>query len=81
MKPLTDLSNDEFGYIVDLSDRDLTLELFDLGCFPGDLIRIIENKADTDFITFRCRKNVIHLYREKARAIITHHISFHFCLN
>jgi hypothetical protein len=24
---------------------------------------------------------VIHLFKEKARAIITHHISFHFCLN
>jgi Fe2+ transport system protein FeoA len=81
MKPLSDLPKGEFAYIVDLRDKTLTVELFDLGCFPGDLIRVIENKASLDFMTFRCRKNVIHLYRNKARAVITNSTSFHFCLN
>jgi hypothetical protein len=32
-------------------------------------------------MTFRCRKNLIHLYRGKAKSIITNATSFHFCLN
>ena len=81
MRPLSELPKGEFAYIVDLSDKKLTIELFELGCFPGDLIRVVENTPDSDFMTFRCRKNMIHLYREKASSIITNPTSFHFCLN
>jgi Fe2+ transport system protein FeoA len=81
MRPLSDLPKGEFAYIVDLRDRKLTLELFELGCFPGDLIRVVENTPGLEFITFRCRKNMIHLYRGKAESIITNPTSFHFCLN
>ena len=81
MRPLSDIPKGEFAYIVDLQDKGLTVELFELGCFPGDLIRVVENMPDIDFMTFRCRKNLIHLYRAKARAIITNPTSFHFCLN
>ena len=81
MKPLSELAKGEFCYIVDLKDKKLTLELFELGCFPGDLIRVVENLPDIDFMTFRCRKNLIHLYKGKARSVITNPTSFHFCLN
>ncbi len=81
MRPLSDLVKGEFAYIVDLKDKGLTLELFELGCFPGDLIRVVENVPDVDFMTFRCRKNLIHLYKGKARYIITNATSFHVCLN
>ena len=81
MRPLSELTIGEFAYIVDLRDRRLTEELFELGCFPGDLIRVVENTSDADFITFRCRKHNIHLYRGRAKAIITNPTSFDFCLN
>ena len=81
MKPLSELPKGEFAYIVDLRDKSLTVELFELGCFPGDLIRVVENTPNVEFMTFRCRKNLIHLYRGKARSIITNATSFHFCLN
>jgi Fe2+ transport system protein FeoA len=81
MRPLSELPKGEFAYIVDLDDKSLTIELFDLGCFPGDLIRVVENGENPDFMTFRCRKNLIHLYKGKAKAIITNPTSFHVCLN
>jgi len=81
MKPLSELPEGEFAYIVDLRDRRLTAELFDLGCFPGDLIRVVENTPDADFITFRCRKHDFHLFKNRARSIITNPTSFDFCLN
>jgi Fe2+ transport system protein FeoA len=81
MKPLSELSEGEYGYIVDLKDKKLTIELFELGCFPGDLIRVHDNVPDMDFMTFRCRRNLIHLYKGKAKCIITNPTSFHFCLN
>jgi Fe2+ transport system protein FeoA len=81
MKPLSELAKGEYGYIVDLNDKKLMVELFDLGCFPGDLIRVINNTPLMDFITFKCRKNLIHLYKTKAKSIITNPTSFHFCLN
>ena len=81
MRPLSELPKGEFAYIVDLKDKSLTVELFELGCFPGDLIRVVENIPNIEFMTFRCRKNLIHLYKGKAKSIITNATSFHFCLN
>ena len=81
MRPLSDVPKGEFAYIVDLEDKALTVELFELGCFPGDLIRVIDNAPETDFMTFRCRKNLIHLYRGRAKSVITNPTSFHVCLN
>ena len=81
MKPLSDLSKGQFAYIVDLKDRDVTVEFFELGCFPGDLIRVVENTPEVDFMTFSCNKSLIHLYRGKAQHVITNATSFHVCLN
>ena len=81
MKPLSELPIGEFAYIVDLEDKGLTVELFELGCFPGDLIRVLDNVPTSDFMSFRCRKNVIHIYRGKAKSVITNATSFHVCLN
>jgi Fe2+ transport system protein FeoA len=81
MKPLTDLEIGEFGYIVDLKDNNLTRELFELGCFPGDLIKVVENSPGRDFMTFRCRDKSFHLYKRRARYIITNVVSYTFCLN
>jgi Fe2+ transport system protein FeoA len=71
----------EFGYIVDLNDLNVTTQLFEAGCFPGDLIRIVENQPAREFITFRYRRNLIHLDRAKAHTIMTNPISYSFCLN
>ena len=81
MKPLTEMHKGEFGYIVDLNDRNVTVQLFEAGCFPGDLIRVVENQCEKDFMTFRYRKTLIHLDKSKALTIITHPISYYFCLN
>jgi hypothetical protein len=81
MRPLSELHSGEFAYIVDLIDKNLTVEFFELGCFPGDLIRVVANTPDVDFMTFRCRQGLIHLYKGKARHVITNATSFHVCLN
>ena len=81
MKPLSELVQGEFGYIVDLNDKNVVAQLFEAGCFPGDLIRVVENKQNQDFMTFRYRKNLIHLTRTKARTIMTNPVSYYFCLN
>ena len=81
MKPLSDLSKGQFAYIVDLKDGDVTVEFFELGCFPGDLIRVVENTPEVDFMTFSCHESLIHLYKGKAKHVITNATSFHFCLN
>jgi Fe2+ transport system protein FeoA len=81
MKPLSDLLQGEFGYIVDLKDKNVLSQLFEMGCFPGDLIRVVDNHPTQEFMTFRYRKNLIHLDRSKARTIMTNPVSYHFCLN
>ena len=81
MRPLSDLLRGEFGYIVDLTDRHLIEQLFDAGCFPGDLIRVIDNDPEQNFMTFRLRRQVFHLDRAKASTILTNPISYYFCLN
>jgi Fe2+ transport system protein FeoA len=81
MKPLSDLLQGEFGYIVDLKDKNVIAQLFEAGCFPGDLIRVIDNHPTQEFITFRYRKNLIHLHRAKAKTIMTNPVSYYFCLN
>jgi Fe2+ transport system protein FeoA len=81
MRPLSDLSKGEFAYIVDMEDKGLAEELFELGCFPGDLICVVVNLPEVDFMTFRCWKNLIHLNKGKAKFIITNVTSFDVCLN
>ena len=81
MKPLSEMLRGEYGYIVDLNDKNVTAQLFEAGCFPGDLIRVVENQPAHSFMVFRYRKNIIHLDRSKAKTIITNPVSYSFCLN
>ena len=81
MKPLSELGRGEYGYIVDMKDSNITKQLFDLGCFPGDLIRVETNLPERDFITFRCHRHRYHLSRPNAEKVITNTVSFHFCMN
>lgn len=81
MRPLSDLLRGEFGYIVDLTDKDLISQLFEAGCFPGDLIRVIDNDPERNFMTFRLRRQVFHLDRAKASTVLTNPVSYYFCLN
>jgi Fe2+ transport system protein FeoA len=81
MKPLSDLQRGEYGYIVDMRDSRSTLQLFDLGCFPGDLICVEANLPERDYMTVRCRNHCYHLNKPTARTIITHEVSYEFCLN
>ena len=81
MKPLSELVQGEFGYIVDLRDKSIIAQLFEAGCFPGDLIRVVENQPSREFMTFRYRKNLIHQEKANAQTIMTNPVSYYFCLN
>ena len=81
MKPLTELERGEYGYIVDMRDSQITCQLFDMGCFTGDLICVESNRPERDFMTFSCREHYYRLYKPKAETIITNVVSYQFCLN
>ena len=81
MKPLSELEKGEFGYIVDMRKNELILQLFELGCYPGDLIKVEENSPKKKFMTFSRGKSCYHLFRDMAKEVITNQVNYHFCLN
>jgi Fe2+ transport system protein FeoA len=81
MKPLHKLATGERAYIVDLRDGTLCLQLFELGCFPGDLVEVKENCADKNSIIIVINNTTINLYKKAAETIITNTVSFEFSLN
>ncbi len=81
MKPLSELKTGEYAYIVDLKCYAAGLEVVNKGVFPGDAIRVIENKPEEQELCFISGKNKIIINRQKAKTVMTHFVSYTFNLN
>lgn len=81
LKPLHELSPGERAYIVDMRNAQLCERLFELGIFPGDLVEVKSTSPDNNSIVVTINDNIFNIYKKAAETIITHVVSFQFCLN
>ena len=80
-KPLTELYQGEYGYIVDLRDHDVCEDFFDMGCFPGDMITVLENNPSKDSMQVSCKNFQFPIYKRAAKKVITNIVSLEMHLN
>jgi len=81
MKRLTELKKGEFGFIVDLRDGGVCLELLDKGCFPGEKVAILENRPEANHIIIAVNNHRYQIIKRKANTIITNVVSYEIHLN
>lgn len=81
MKSLAELFKGEYAYIVDLKDNEVCEDFFDMGCFPGDLIRVLENNPNKDSMKVSCKNFQFPIYKKAAKKVITNVVSFEISLN
>ena len=81
MKPLTALKKGEFGFIVDLRDAVVCLEVFDFGCFPGEQIDVLENCPNAEHMRILLHNRAHKIAKLKAKTIITNVVSYDINLN
>jgi Fe2+ transport system protein FeoA len=81
LKPLAHLLPGERAYIVDMRNSHFCQKLFELGVFPGDMVEVKENSGDNQSIIVKINNNTFNIFKGAAETIITHVVSFEFCLN
>jgi Fe2+ transport system protein FeoA len=81
MKPLHKLSSGEKAFIVDMLNSQLCEQLFELGVFPGDLVIVKENLANTNSLLVSINNNTFNINKKAAETIITNVVSFEVSLN
>jgi len=81
MKPLTELFAGEFAYIVDLRDHAVCKDFFEMGCFPGDLIKVLENNPRKESMKISCKNFEFPIYKKEAKKVITNVVSYEINLN
>ena len=81
MKPLLQLAPGEKAFIVDMRNTILCEKLFEMGVFPGDLVEMKENNANTNSVVVKINNHTFNIYRPAAETIITNVVSFEMSLN
>ena len=81
MKPLHKLSPGEKAFIVDMYNSKLCERLFELGVFPGDVVVMEENCANTNLIVVSINNHTFNIYKKAAETIITNSVNFEVCMN
>ena len=81
MKPLHQLAPGEKAFIVDMRNTILCEKLFEMGVFPGDLVEMKENNANTNSVVVKINSHTFNICRPAAETIITNVVSFEMSLN
>ena len=81
MKALNKLNSGERAYIVDMQNTKLCEKLFELGVFPGDMVQMKENLADTNSLIVCINNHNYNILKVAAETIITNVVSFEISLN
>lgn len=81
MKPLDKMHAGERAYIIEIGNHKLCEKLFEMGVFPGDMVRMERNISDNNSIVVTVNNQTLNIYRGAAEKIITNMVSFEVSLN
>ena len=81
MKSLDKLGAGERAYIVDMKNSLLCEKLFELGVFPGDVVEVKINCAQTNTLLVTIKGHTFNIYKPAAETIITNSFLFEASLN